>query len=250
MNQVNWAEIIEHVCMQVIRRHREGEPVVQVKDIPKPEGIKWRLEPVLIEGAPTLVYGYGESGKSYLAAIWATIIAEGYPMDGLKPKPGNVLYLDWENTGRENARRFDAIHKGLGLARRSEVHYRSCSQRLSSDIQEIQKVVLEKGIDVVVVDTAGPACGGDPESAQSSIQFLMALRSLNKTTLVLAHKAKSKETTGPFGSVYWSNYPRNVFNLRADPREGDSTVIPTSRESCAQGALCDGLAKSGFSSRP
>ena len=224
VQQIDWDEVLEQVCLGVIQRHREGEPVVQVRDIPKPESIKWRVEPIMIEGVPTLIYGYGGTGKSYLAAYFASLISEGYSAQRFMPEPGPVLYLDYENTEADNARRFDALHVGLGLLDRSSVHYRRCSQRLATDIQEIHKIVLERGIQTVVVDTAGPACGGDPESAQSSIQFFMALRSLNVTSLVLAHKSKMSGSTGPFGSVYWMNYPRNVFHVKKSQAEEEEVL--------------------------
>ncbi len=221
VQQINWDEVLEQVCLGVIQRHREGEKVVQIRDVPIPESIRWRVEPMIMEGVPTLIYGFGGTGKSYLAAYLASLISEGYPAQGFLPEPGPVLYLDYENTESENARRFDAIHKGLGLGERSAVHYRRCSQRLAADVQEVQKAVLERGIQTVIVDTAGPACGGDPESAQSAIQFFMALRSLNVTSLVLAHKSKVTGATGPFGSVYWTNYPRNVFHVKASQSEDE-----------------------------
>ena len=219
-----WDAIIEEVALEVVNRQREGEPVIQAKDIPQPESIKWRLEPILIEKAPTLVYGFGQSGKSFLAAYWATLIGEGYPIHGLEPEPGKVLFLDYETTREDFRRHVDAVHRGLDLETNSEIYYRRCWQRLSADIQGIQRIVLEKKIDVVIVDTAGPACGGDPEQAASCIQFFMALRSLNVTSLVLAHKSKAKESRGPFGSVYWENYPRNVFYLKSDMEPGSDTV--------------------------
>ena len=219
-----WGNIIEELALEVVNRQREGEPAIQVKDIPEPESIEWRLEPVLIEKAPTLVYGFGGAGKSILAAYWATVISEGYTGYGLEPEPGEVLYLDYESTEADFRRRVDAVHRGMEMDTKSDIYYRRCSQKLGADVQEIQRIVLEKKIQVVMVDTAGPACGGDPENAASSIQFFMALRSLNVTSLILAHKSKAKESRGPFGSVYWENYPRNVFYLKSDMEPGADTV--------------------------
>lgn len=222
---VDWHQIMELICLGVIEKHREGEPAIQERDIKVTEGITWRMEPVLLEGSPTLVYGFGGTGKSYLAAIWATIIQDGnVPFHEYDCEPGKVLYLDWENSKKEYKRRMMVVREGMGLDPEGETFYRRCTQRLSSEIHEIQKIVLQETINVVVIDTAGPACGGDPESAQSSIQFFMALRSLNVTSLILAHQPKTKESRGPFGSVYWTNYPRNVYRLEASQEDGDNVV--------------------------
>ena len=91
---------------------------------------------------------------------------------------------------------------------------------------------------LIIIDTAGPACGGEPESAQAAIQFFMAARSIPVTSLILAHKSKNIESRGPFGSVYWSNYPRNVYNLRGSQEEDSSiTNIALIHEKSNDGRL-------------
>ena len=77
------------------------------------------------------------------------------------------------------------IHKGLGIEEGSSIFYRRMGQPLVSEIESIQAQVLEKGIQFVIVDSAG-SCGrqrrgsvGD-EPVLSSISA--ALRNLHITT--------------------------------------------------------------------
>ena len=85
----------------------------------------------------------------------------------------------------------------------------------------MQRIVAERNVKLIVVDSAGPACGGDPESAASAINYFTALRSLRVASITIAHRSKGG-TVGPFGSVYWVNYPRMSFELRkAQEEESD-----------------------------
>ena len=121
------------------------------------------------------------------------------------------------------ARRFQALARGFGFGADSNVLYRFCFQPLAADISEIQKIVAESDVDCIGVDSAGPACGGDPESASSAINYFTALRSLRRTSLTIAHRSKGG-SVGPFGSVYWVNYPRATYELKKAQETGENTM--------------------------
>ena len=197
---------------------------MQVKDVTIPESIQWRLRPIIEEVDPTLIYGFGGGGKSYMAAYMSTLISEAFPTEGFDVEPGDILYLDYESNKVSFARRIHKIHNGLGLEQQSTIHYRRCAQPLTHDIHEVQRIVLERGIQMVVVDTAAPACGGEPETAKNAIQFFSALRSLSIPALVLAHKSKVTGAQGPFGSAFWWNNPRNVFLVKSEPSSDPDIV--------------------------
>ena len=74
------------------------------------------------------------------------------------------------------------------------------------------------------MDSAGPACGGEPESAEATNRFFSALRELRVATLTLAHVSKDRPKHA-FGSVYWQNHPRRVYRLSSDQRPGDSSFV-------------------------
>jgi hypothetical protein len=91
-------------------------------------------------------------------------------------------------------------------------------------VDELQRIVAEHDIKMVIIDSAGPACGGEPESAMAAIQYFTALRSLHVTSLTIAHRSKGGNSIGPFGSVYWVNYPRNTYELKKSQQEGESII--------------------------
>ena len=212
---VTWTTIIDKTAELVIEKHRQGEPVIQLKDLPPKESLSYRAAPLLVENQPTLLYGLGGKGKSLLSQYLACLVSEGYPVGNLQPEPGPVLICDYETDQDTVARNLAMIHRGLGIEDGSSIFYRRMGQPLVNEIESIQSLVLEKGIQMVIVDSAGPAVGGGAESAEGAIKYFSALRNLNTTTLTVAHKAKNSDN-GPFGSVFWTNVARNVFRLQSE----------------------------------
>jgi len=222
--ELDWGAIIEQACVLVLRAYREGEPVVAVHDIPPRQGPRHRLEPVLLEGHPTLIFGAGGVGKSLLATYFAVLISSGHHHNGLSPMPGNVLYADFESSAEELRERVLAIESGLGEPGFSNILRRRCIQPLADDIEQIQRIVSEKEIEFVIVDSMGPACGADPNSPEAVIAYFTALRSLRITSLTVDHIAKNAATPTPFGSIYKVNLSRSVFEVRREQEPGDDTM--------------------------
>ena len=161
----DWDAIVEQMCVLTLDHWREGEPVVNLGTVnPPPEPI-YRLKPFLLEKEATLIYGEGGIGKSYLAAYLAAQIDQGVVIGSADPRQGRVLYLDYETNREIAARRFQSLTRGFGFSSTSNVLYRFCVQPLASDTAELQRICAEEDIECVIIDSAGPACGGDPESA-------------------------------------------------------------------------------------
>ena len=214
----DWDAIIEQLCVVTLNHFRTGEPIVELGDVSPPAEPVYRLKPFVVDGESTVIYGEGGIGKSYLAGYMAALVDQNHNTTTCSPMPGRVLYLDFETTPDIAARRFQALTRGFGFGGKSSVMYRFCHQSLPADIGEIQRIVAEHDIQLVIVDSAGPACGGDPESASSAINYFTALRSLRKASITIAHRSKGG-SVGPFGSVYWVNYPRMAYELKKSQDE-------------------------------
>ena len=210
-----WSALIDKTAELVIARHRQGEPVIQLKDLPPKESLSYRVSPLLIQNQPTLLYGLGGKGKSLVSQYLACLVSEGYPVGRLEPEPGPVLICDYETDQDTVCRNLGMIHRGLGIDEGSSIFYRRMGQPLVNEIESIQAQVLEHGIQLVIVDSAGPAVGGGAEVAEGAIRYFSALRNLNTTTLTISHKAKNADN-GPFGSVFWTNVARNVYRLQSE----------------------------------
>lgn len=221
---VHWNGLVEQMAVKVLEAHREGEPLIQFAEYAPSERVGYRVSPLLQEKQNTVVYGEGESGKSYLSIYLAVLVATGIPRTGFVPEPGGVLYLDYETDRDTMWDRVNLITAGLGVAIPDNLFYRYMHQPLAADIETIQKMVFERNIDLVIVDSAAPACS-EPESASFVAEYFRALRSLQATTLTIAHITKNTRDAAPFGSVFWRNLPRANFKVQAAREPGDDHFV-------------------------
>ena len=221
--QFDWAAMIQAICVRTIDEYRKGEPVVRLSDMPPVPEKRFLLKPLLPVGQPSIFYGYGGNGKSYIAAYFASLISEGYTTPQLLPDPGEVLYLDYEVEATTAQYRFEALYEGLGITSKPNILYRFCYQPFAKEIAAIQDIVAANNIQLIIIDSAAAAAGGQAEEAAATSEFFGNLRSLKTTSMILAHRAKNTENSTPFGSVFWTNYARNVFEVKKS-QEQDSDI--------------------------
>ena len=221
---VDWKGIVEETAGKVLEEYRRGEPVVILGDVTVNEALEWRARPLILEGEATVLFGYSGLGKSWIGNFLSTYVQEGVMDNGLEVEPGQVLFLDYETSKNTAARRFSMIHAGLGIQSSSRVLYRHCYQPLANEVSEVMKIVHGEGVQMVVVDSAGPACGGEPEQAGPALAYWNALRSLKVSSFTIAHKSKVSNSQGPFGSVFWTNIPRSVYEISKSQATGAQTL--------------------------
>lgn len=227
-----WGNIINNACRAVVKDYRTGEPIVELRDVPQRLRQTFTVFPVCPSNQPTIIFGMGGLGKSLIACYLATraSLGAGYDVDlGDRlsvTKPHKILYLDYEADAEEVRDRFHRLSLGIGVSMPS-VQYRFCTQRLSDEIETIQEVVNREEITMVIVDSAGPASGGEPEKSSNAMDFFTALRTLRCTTLVIAHQAKPQPGTNvsmPFGSAFWWNLARSIWQIDRAGEPGEDRI--------------------------
>jgi hypothetical protein len=215
-----WSDLIEQALEHVIQQMRQGKPVVALADVSIAERPRWQLAPILRQGQPTVLFGYGGSMKSYLAQYWATRLALG-----MQAESANVLVLDWESTEQEWGERQAMICSGLGVPLPTNIHYRACAESLPNDVDDIQQAIGEYQAEVILIDSAAYACGDEPEKAGPTMDFFRALRALQCTSLIIAHQSSDSKALKPFGSVFWENSARSTIQvLRSDESNEVMTI--------------------------
>ena len=229
VSEVPWRHLIEQASISVLARYRRGADVLDLSEWTpsrnRPTG--YRLTPLLAEGLPNMIFGDGGVGKSMVALWLSTMVTEGM-QEPFECSPGNVLYLDWEMEAEEAQGRLRRIAEGMGLPTPPRVFYRRCAGRLVDDVEWLAETVQSKGIDLVVVDSAVPACGGNPNEPESVQALFYGLRQLEVTSLIVAHVSKNTAdgpVTTPYGSVFWSNLSRNVWQAQKDQELGEDSMV-------------------------
>jgi hypothetical protein len=231
-SDVPWIDVLEQLCFLGADRYEEGDPTIDLRDVDPRERPRWFLYPYLEHGGPTILFGPGGTGKSYLSLAAALTIATGSPFFGqLVGQSVPVLYLDWETDQYTHAERLQALCKGLGGVRLpNAIYYRRMVGSLGDQLGAVQREIERLGIGGGVVDSLAAARGGEPESADVTNRTMTAIRALAIPTLVVDHvsKAVMNSTRGegrlsPFGSIYTENRARNTWSVRRAGEEGGDT---------------------------
>ena len=224
-SDIDWDLILEQICVAVLLEWRSGNAVVQLEGNMDAPGLadKWLVSGIIQLNNPTLIYGPGSTGKSWFAQYIAVLADEGMNHGGFDVEPSTVLYLDWETDQIELGSRVTMIRRGLGLKGTAHILYKSMNQGLSTDIERIREICLEHSVGLLVIDSLGSACMGEPESAEVVLRMFSSLRSLGISSLLIDHT--NKQNGELFGSVYKFNSARQVFETKKSQIEDQDKLV-------------------------
>lgn len=222
LNGIGWDIMIEQVCVHTLTQYRRGEPVITVGNLPRRNRPRYRLKPFILENQLSALYGHGGSSKTQLALLCAIMVQCGVSLLGFSVIQGNSLLLDWETSAETIDEKVKAIKKGMNIDSPAIPFYRRCFHLLTHDITEIQREVIEKQIELVIIDSAGMAGGFDKDYHSVAIELLRALRSLNISVLLIDHKPKVGDSM--FGSVYKYNECRSAFEIKVNQEAGSNCM--------------------------
>lgn len=208
-----------------------GSPVVALdKDtvIMPPE---YLIRPFIFKGQSTIIFGHGGTAKSFLALFMAVIAATPWLTNPVKaiPPPGGIgtIYLDWETEEGEIRWRLKALRAGCGIPAGRDIIYRRCTRPLADDVEALKKIIADMNIGFLVVDSIAGACGGDLNENKQANGFFSALRDLQCGSLVVTHLAKGmldKKGATPFGSSYFWNWARSIWEIKKSQESGEDNV--------------------------
>jgi hypothetical protein len=237
----DWPGMLEQLCFMAVQQYREGRPLVDLSQEPLPERPRWLYWPYVEDSltgddapGPSVFYGDGDSGKSLLALRIALGIALGAPRGPLQGSAPSrkVLYLDWETSRATHTERLHALCAGLRIDRLAmpPLFYLRMDASLTQSADAVRRRILQNEIGFVVVDSAGFAGGGAPEEAATALELYGAVRKLAVPALIVHHKRKSTGYKGNgkdelYGSVYWHNGARNVWEVLGQKDEQEQELV-------------------------
>lgn len=224
-----WRQIINQVCDITVTKRRHGEEVQEIFTTDDTERPEYLLEPLIIKNYPNVIFGDPSSSKSTLALILYQVMAlpwEDNPMGITAPlRPIKGLYLDWE-TDRDTIQwQTTLLQRGMD-AGIMFLNYRRCSAPLVQDMEQIKHYIRKYEAEFIIIDSLGLASGGDLKETQPALQFHSALRSLNITSLILAHNSKDRETRtrSIYGNQYYTAQARNIWEVRKQQEPGSNEI--------------------------
>lgn len=194
--EVDWPALVEDFAIRALKAEREGQPSVNLRDVPRPapddvlevDGI------VLPRRHPSCLFGDGGTGKSYLALYVAgTLTRQGV----------RCAYVDAELDAGEHRERLWRLFGDEFPA----VEYLRLDRALVYAVDQLRRLVRDKKIEYLVLDSVGVLTAGAPESAEAANGYIRALRQIGIGSLSIAHVTKNGEHNDqkPFGSVFYHN---------------------------------------------
>ncbi|MDD4987169.1 MAG: AAA family ATPase, partial [Dehalococcoidales bacterium] len=220
--ELDWLTIIEQIAETSLSLFRQGEPMIDLAASVQDKNVTpYMCWPFLRWQEPTIFFGDGGSGKTTFALALLMSLQTGLPLLHWVPAQRvNTAILDYESSGLSTLQTLRAINEGmqLGVAEEDFPKYRHCDRSLIHDISEIQRMVMENNIQLLLIDSAGMASGGDAERQEFACQYWRAIRSLGVATITIHHKPKESDTI--FGSNYWFNEARGVWMFKKEQESG------------------------------
>lgn len=215
--EIDWLGLVEELCHRVLDELERGSPVIalqniEILNVSEPDFDIGGLP--LLKRLPTIWFGDGGCGKSYLSLYAAIALAQ---------ENMNVLYCDWEFAGEDHAMRLRSL---VGpVPHLPNLFYRRCQRPLDQDVTFLKQIIHDKRIDFLICDSIGFACGGAPEDSDSALRYFSAVRELGPIgTLHIAHINKSEQgDQKPFGSVFWSNGARSIWYVKRSDVEAEGS---------------------------
>lgn len=227
------APLFDRACREAVALYRRPPDWQELK--PKALGaIPWLWTDWIPANQTTVLYGDGDSGKSLLALSLAICGLAGLPFAGSWPvaRFSSVLYVDYESTAEEHEHRLALLTRALEIPDLAGLHYLQAARPLAELGPTIRAQQQRTKADLVILDSLGAACAGEPESALAAISALMTLRQLGPTCtrLVLAHVSKADAAQNgtarkAYGSVYVRNLPRANVEMRRNEAVPDGLAV-------------------------
>jgi hypothetical protein len=202
---------------------------------PKPR--EFLVEDLLPKCYPATIYGTGGVAKSMLALLLGISYAGGLDRWlGLRVNgEGAVLYFDHELDPDEQLRRVRDLCAGLGINVPDKLGYLSALGKSSEAAFEAALSICHRhDVRLLILDSLGPAMGGDAEKARDVIafhnRFIAAFRAMNVTTLIVDHQGKVQsgeqyQGKTALGSAYKGHLVRSAIQVEAFRREKEAGTL-------------------------
>lgn len=232
---IDWDALLLDVCRRATNTYRNDGIGREIHGIPTDEILDpaYLIKPILPENLPSVLFNDGGGLKTTVAQYLAVTVLLPYSDNPLgliaPPKSTGVLYLDYESNQSEFRRNFSRICNGIGVEPESiPIVYREARQPVKEITQSIRADIAEHKVGFVIIDSLAQACGGNVNDNEPAIGYFSALRQLgdNVTTLTIAHTSKSEVLKDKtiFGSVFFRNYARSVWEIKKSADDGGDSV--------------------------
>ena len=228
---IPWTDMLTYITGKTMEIVRRGEPAVEIWPSEDDDlAPSYLLEPLLYLNHPTVIFGEYSSLKSLVALVTGYIVQLPYHTNALglitAKESTPCLYLDYEDDPSSFRKRWSALERGFGQGA-MPILYRRMTGTLVDSIEQLQRIIHNKNIGLIIVDSLGPAARGNLNDPEPAIKYHAALRQLGTTSLTLAHTSKDQLTKKRtiFGSIFFTNLARSVWECKAEQETGEDEAV-------------------------
>jgi len=220
----DWERKVNNIALAVTNQCRQSIPAVEVRaNLEITLTANYVVEPIIYRDVPNIIFGDYGSLKSITSMVLAYIAQLPYTDNQLGLTPQSkvttpVLWLDYEGQRSVFEKYWTGIQRGFNIELELPIQYKEMTVPLADAIQDVRDEMLEHRITMLVIDSLGPAAGGNLNDPEPAIRYHQALRTLGATSLTLAHNSKdpNTDTKSIFGSVFFSNLARGIWQVKAE----------------------------------
>jgi hypothetical protein len=157
------------------------------------------LDPFIIRGAGTILFGDPGSLKSYSAMLMAISVDAGL-LGFWRTQQARVLFVNLERSEESVQARLGSLNRTLYLPAERPLAIHNARGKTLADVRDpIQRYVQEEGIELVVVDSLSRAGSGDMTANDVANRSMDILNGIASTWVVIGHSPRG-ESTHVFGS--------------------------------------------------
>ncbi len=214
--KMDWLGFLSEAIYECVHDTLEGEAPVELTTTTAQEP-GWVVQDLVGDVGATSLVGYGQTGKSMIALAAACTVASGDDVWLGLPAcdEGAVLYLDYE-AGRESHEwRLAQLCRGANNRPVPRgVYHRRESMPLHRSVPAITRHAHRVGARLLIVDSVMLARGGsDTFGHEGTISLYAALAQIGLPCLLVDHRAKNQDSSGPWGSVINFNSLRLAWGV-------------------------------------
>ena len=225
-----WDLLLSRASSLLRKYLADRDTSIWIEDSP-PLQTNYLFYPFIVGNGANLFFGKGGSGKTMVALRIALALITKKDFIGYTPKDTcRVLFVDYESSPEDINNRLIQLMGDKNFNPELEetlqrIRYFSPQGTPFIDcVPALQKIISTYKIGLVIVDSAALACGGEPEKAASAIVYFNALAKLGIPSLTIAHETKSEERQYAFGSIFFHNCPRNIWNVRSESEQNEKII--------------------------
>ena len=225
-------DVVEQACIIAMDKKQTTEPIELIIGDAETEmdlSPKFLLKPLIYLNKPNMIFAEGGVGKSTLSLIFGICVQLPYYDNtlGLEPRSeaSNTLILDYEVDKEDTLLMLNKLVRGMHLPS-VPLYYRKCSIPLVDDYANIKAMVKENDIKFIIIDSVAGAVGAaDMKDPQAATAMLNAIRRIGGTSLLIHHTSKGDgRGKTPFGSVYFTNMCRAIYEVKKLQEEDEDSI--------------------------